>query len=44
MRVGVDTGGTFTDVVDATATIVKVLSTRRTTRPRRSRGASAQVG
>ena len=28
MRVGVDTGGTFTDVVDETGTIVKVLSTR----------------
>ena len=27
MRVGVDTGGTFTDVVDETGTIVKVLST-----------------
>ena len=28
MRVGVDTGGTFTDVVDETGTLVKVLSTR----------------
>ncbi len=28
MRVGVDTGGTFTDVVDATGAHVKVLSTR----------------
>ena len=28
MRVGVDTGGTFTDVVDETGAIVKVLSTR----------------
>ena len=28
MRVGVDTGGTFTDVVDETGEIVKVLSTR----------------
>ena len=28
MRVGVDTGGTFTDVVDESGQHVKVLSTR----------------
>ncbi|HTN78128.1 MAG TPA: hydantoinase/oxoprolinase family protein [Acidimicrobiales bacterium] len=29
MRLGVDTGGTFTDVVDESGSLVKVLSTRR---------------
>ena len=39
MRVGVDTGGTFTDVVDETGALVKVLSTRG-----RSRGSGASAG
>jgi N-methylhydantoinase A len=43
MRVGVDTGGTFTDVVDATGALVKVLSTRTDPAEAVSAGV-AQVG
>ena len=43
MRVGVDTGGTFTDVVDAAGALVKVLSTRADPAEAVSAGV-AQVG